>query len=504
MRKKILTAVAAVLTVAVYVGIFFGVYALCVFFGQTTINLDASTRYQTIEGFGASSAWIYQDMDKLSDEEKDEVTELLYGDSGLALNTFRYNIGGGSNEYGGYGEGSLNGTNSYFIAERFDGDYSVFADENNYDFTKNAVVDEMFERALAKGNVKNVVFFANSPHYLMTKNGKTHGENEYDNNLKEEAYGAFADYLLVCVDHLYEDVICKYDASVKVYISPVNEPQWKWGGASGTQEGCHYDPEPLGRFYDAFYGRLTAFNAAHGTDFEMDIFESGNYKIPDSSDVKKYLKELSGYDWFDELDNVSVHSYGVDDSSYYKKVFADYFYGKYPEKKISVTEYCVLEFGVVKDMSMGIYNARTILRDLKYLNAVSWSWWLGVSQGDYEDGLVYWNKTEDGNAINRYKRYYVLGQFSKFLPAGSVRIEASYSDLIGMNGVECVAFERPDGKTALIVINDGSARRIKIDGDFSAVEAVFTDETSDWGMAQYAFDGYVDVTASSVTTFLLS
>ena len=73
-----------------------------------------------------------------------------------------------------------------------------------------------------------------------------------------------------------------------------------------------------------------------------------------------------------------------------------------------------------------------------------------------------------------------------------------------MNGVECVAFERPDGKTALIVINDGSARRIKIDGDFSAVEAVFTDETSDWGTAQYAFDGYVDVTASSVTTFLLS
>ena len=178
---------------------------------------------------------------------------------------------------------------------------------------------------------------------------------------------------------------------------------------------------------------------------------------------------------------------------------------KYPDKKISVTEYCVLEFGVVKDMTMGVYNAQTILRDLTDLNAVSWSWWLSVSQGDYEDGLVYWNKTADGNAINVYKRYYVMGQFSRCVPEGSVRIDAKYSDFIGMNGVDCAAFERPDGKVALIVVNDNSsAREINVSGGFSSYTKIVTDDDANWDTTEGEFGGKISVSPMSVTTFILS
>lgn len=505
-KNNIFISLIALAVVVVSLGLFFGAYALCMFLGETTITLDLNKRYQTIEGFGASSAWIYQDMYNLEPELQDEAMELLYGDSGLMLNTFRYNIGGGSNETDGYGEGSLNGTNSYFIADRFTGDYSVFADESNYDFTKCAVVDGMFKQALAKGNITHVVFFANSPHYLMTKNGKTHGEAEYDNNLKEEAYGAFSDYLLVSVNYLYENIICKYDPDIKVYISPVNEPQWKWGGEGASQEGCHYDPEPLGKFYDVFYDKITAYNAASGTEFIMDIFECGKYQmIFSSAKVKEYMKELSSYDWFEDIDTISVHSYGSDNSTFDKSLFFNYMSDNFSDKKISVTEYCVLEFGVVKDMTMGVYNAQTILRDLKYLGAVSWSWWLSVSQGDYEDGLVYWNKTEDGNVLNTYKRYYVMGQFSRYVPEGSVRIEAKYSDFIGMNGIDCVAFERPDGKIVLIVVNDNSsARKISVGGEFSSFTKTVTDDNVNWGTSEGEFDGSVSVSPMSVTTFVLS
>lgn len=505
-KNNIFISLIALAVVVVSLALFFGAYTLCMFFGDTAITIDTTVRYQTFEGFGASSAWIYQDMDDLEPELQDEVAELLYGDSGLMLNTFRYNIGGGSNEIGGYGEGSLNGTNSYFIADTFNGDYSVFADKNNYDFTKNPVVDEMFEKALAKGNITHVVFFANSPHYLMTKSGKTHGAVEYDNNLKEEAYGAFADYLLICTDYLYKEIVCKYDPDIKVYISPVNEPQWKWGGEGASQEGCHYDPEPLGRFYDVFYDRLTAHNAAEGTRYIMDIFECGKYQmIFSSAKVKEYMKELSKYDWFSDVDNISVHSYGADNSVFDKRNFADYMDDKFPDKTVSVSEYCVLQFGVDKTMDMGIFNAQTIMRDLKYLDAVSWSWWLGVSQGDYEDGLVYWNKTDEGNAINVYKRYYVLGQFSRYVCEGSVRVEADYSDFLGFNGVECVAFVRPDGKTVLIVINDsGLARDIALGGDYSTVNKTVTDENFNWDVSESAFGGEISVSPHSVTTFVLS
>ncbi len=36
------------------------------------------------------------------------------------------------------------------------------------------------------------------------------------------------------------------------YISPINEPQWKWGGASVWQEGCHYECEEVLEVFHLF------------------------------------------------------------------------------------------------------------------------------------------------------------------------------------------------------------------------------------------------------------
>ena len=154
--KKIVLTV--VLSIALAVGGAFGIYALSVNFAPTTITLDATKTYQTMNGFGASSAWIYQDIGALEDEEfKDRAIDMLYGDGGLALNTFRYNIGAGGAVSDNY-EDPLRGAESFFIADRFQGDYSVFANKDNYDFGKDKAVRDMFERALSTGNVKQIVF----------------------------------------------------------------------------------------------------------------------------------------------------------------------------------------------------------------------------------------------------------------------------------------------------------------------------------------------------------
>ena len=58
--------------------------------GATAI-VDTDKTYQTMEGFGASSAWTYQALGAIEDEEiKEQAMEMLYGDSGLKLDTFRY------------------------------------------------------------------------------------------------------------------------------------------------------------------------------------------------------------------------------------------------------------------------------------------------------------------------------------------------------------------------------------------------------------------------------
>ena len=52
-----------------------------------------------MQRFGASSAWVYQELGLSQDDNlKNTAMEMLYGDTGLELNTFRYNVGAGGVE----------------------------------------------------------------------------------------------------------------------------------------------------------------------------------------------------------------------------------------------------------------------------------------------------------------------------------------------------------------------------------------------------------------------
>ena len=58
------------------------------------INLREMKKLQTLKGWGTSACWWSQ---YCADEKAaEEIAELLYGDTGLKLNIYRYNIGGGT------------------------------------------------------------------------------------------------------------------------------------------------------------------------------------------------------------------------------------------------------------------------------------------------------------------------------------------------------------------------------------------------------------------------
>lgn len=57
--------------------------------------------------------------------------------------------------------------------------------------------------------------------------------------------------------------------------------------------------------------------------------------------------------------------------------------------------------------------------------------------------------TISGDEIKRNVSYYIIGQVSKFIPAGSVRIEASSTN----DQVHAVAFKTPTGRKALLLLN---------------------------------------------------
>ena len=59
--------------------------------------------------------------------------------------------------------------------------------------------------------------------------------------------------------------------------------------------------------------------------------------------------------------------------------------------------------------------------------------------------------TINGSVITRNVGYYIIAHASKFVPAGSVRIASTETGTL-----RTVAFLRPDGKKAMIVLNDGT------------------------------------------------
>ncbi len=75
--------------------------------------------------------------------------------------------------------------------------------------------------------------------------------------------------------------------------------------------------------------------------------------------------------------------------------------------------------------------------------------------------------TITGNTYTKNVAYYILGQLSKNLPSGSIRIHSSYFE-----SLPNVSFIRPDGKKVLHLLNESSANKsinIKSDKDNFAV-----------------------------------
>ena len=59
------------------------------------IDLKSAKEMQTIKGFGTSACWWSQ---YCKGQAAEDIAELLYGKSGLGLNIYRYNVGGGTDD----------------------------------------------------------------------------------------------------------------------------------------------------------------------------------------------------------------------------------------------------------------------------------------------------------------------------------------------------------------------------------------------------------------------
>ena len=524
-NKKSFYLFIKIFIVVLISGILIGGIFIYAFVGGIKLNIYINNTYQTIEGFGASSAWFsqeigaYQGVD--SDLFKKQATEYLYGDAGLRLNTYRYNIGAGSwdlykNDVGDYrceDRRTAALTESFFIPEKFSGDYSVFADINNYDVSRDQNAVSMLKMALDTNNISKIVLFLNSPYYAFTKNGMCLGNDDDLNNLKAECFDAYSDYVMMCSYILYEEVIKPYNIdSSKIFLSPVNEPQWDWTFSTSDQEGCHYDPDYLAKFYDKFYLKLNYWNSVWSTNFVLDIFECGSYSENEDLDIYDYLSAFKTHEFFKALDTISIHSYWVGENKEPKRRLKNKIHN-YNVYNLSISEYCDMISGRDYSINMAIRDAQIINRDLTILNAISWSWWLGVSDEDFNSSLVYYDiddkntqndLTDDTYTFTVPKRYYALKHYSYFISEGDKRVQISSSDALGLKKLDYSAFIKPDGSLIVVIINADKPQKIQLKSvHYEYMDTFLTTSEYDWKVENGKFKRDITIPSNAILTIKL-
>ena len=102
-----------------------------------------------------------------------------------------------------------------------------------------------------------------------------------------------------------------------------------------------------------------------------------------------------------------------------------------------MSEYCILGDnggeieGSGRDLGIdpALYMARVIHNDLVVANATAWHWWLAVSPYNYKDGLVYIDKEKANGRYYDSKLLWALGNYSRFIRPGAVRIAAQSPEL---------------------------------------------------------------------------
>lgn len=415
----------------------------------------STTPAQTIQNIGASGAWWVNDLARFSPAVQQRVAELLFSPSGIQLSAYRYNIGGG-------GTGVRAGDRA---------PQSLMVSPGRYDWNRDPG-GTTFLRYAAKHGVPDIVGFVNSAPATWMSNGKSCG-----GTLKSGSLQAYANYIADIVTHFGAE-------GVKInYISPMNEPAVSFSQC--TQEGM-LTPVSLRDDIVRTVGQTLASRAP-----------STRVSADESDKVARFLNEVP--QWINQpgtaqyVANLAHHTYDFPTDSSLAKIPP---MAKQHGKPTWATEICCWSnsstpaYGAQYDPTItgGLAMASIIHRDFTIAGDSAFHWWtalskvMGCNPGSnpscattinttgYNDGLIYFdpNYASNGNQ-NLYltKRFYTLGQYSKFVRPGSVRYPVTGAP----SGVQILATSL--GGTWTLVVNNvnTSAQTVSVQLPGSGVSA---------------------------------
>jgi O-glycosyl hydrolase len=431
-----------------------------------TVRIDATKTYQTIANFAASDAWAGQFVGNWPAAKKEAIADLLFSTEagaggqpkGIGLSMWRVNLGAGSAE-----QGEASG-----IKDEWRRAESFLTPTGTYDWNRLAG-QRWFMAAAKKRGVKQFLAFLNSPPVSLTRNGKAYATAKQP-NLAPEKFSPLADYCARVVAGVRQKTGITFD-----YFSPVNEPQWDW--SDGGQEGTPFPNDDIAGIAKA----LGASLAASKLPTKILVAEAGKLDYLFTSADKPGRGDQIGAFFADKAAPtylggtpgvapiIAGHSYFTTSPQPAAVATRQQLAARVagvPGLAYWQSEYCILGDnageinGGPRDLGMApaLYLARALHHDLAVANAAAWQWWLAISPYDYKDGLVYIDKSKTDGQYYPSKMLWALGNYSRFVRPGAVRLAAEAAATAGGTGPLVSAYRSANGKQLItVVVNDSDA-----------------------------------------------
>ncbi|MGK9250954.1 glycoside hydrolase family 30 protein [Paenibacillus humicus] len=357
---------------------------------------------QSIDGIGASQAGWSNAVYDLPEPQRSQVMDLLFRqDSGIGLSILR---------------------GAVFS------DYS--AAPGQYSFGLHPDQAWVMQQAKARG-VDKIVASAWSPPAYM----KTNGQTTNGGYLKQENYGDFA--------ALLSQFVKQYKAlyNIDMYgVSVANEPNsmtfLSWDSSQWNSTN----------FQVFLKDHLKQAMVAAGVQNTKVIVGESSWWSEDL--VKDSLNDpLSA----ERLDIVAGHNYPVPvvNAELPSDPFAT---AQSKGKKVWMTEVSKVD-GYDPGMGSGLKFAKQLHTFMTKTGVNAWLYWTGAIPGDNDEGLI--NVDLAAGTYKLTKRYYTIGNYSKFIRPGYVRIGMPDSP---QSGLYTSAYKDPaTGKFVIVAVNDSDA-----------------------------------------------
>lgn len=382
---------------------------------------------QTIEGFGASGAWWPNDLVNFPADVQKLVGTLLFSPTGLELSGYRYYIGAG-------GKG---------VTDPERAEKTVSDDTGGLTFLK----------AASDAHVPLLTGFVYSAPPELTTNGKTCG-----GMLKPGELTAYTNFIVNAVKQIHDQQHVTLQ-----YVSPMNEPDNSMPEC--TQEGMAVPVDQRAAMVQSV-GKALATDAPYAKEIADET-------TADSILANEAPQWLSVPGTAQYLAAIAHHTYDFPNDAIRQRVppvSAQF------KKPTWMTEICCYKGsggvatsqgpGYDPTMFQGLWLADQIYDDFTAAGDTAWYWWTALSPKlgcdpkssplcvteknttGQNDGLLYYDQngaTDHITTLFPTRRYYVLGQFSRFVRPGAIR-----HDVTGVpSGARMMAFRQNDEWTVV-------------------------------------------------------